>query len=236
MGWPNSARRRCTWPSPQVGHQRLSRLGVRFCPQRKIRRQQFFNNGRGIKRSIYKQTISARRRPVWIPKLYNGRNKTFFFWSYEGFRNRDGQRQCADRGLPLRCTTAISVTGSTQPASRFRSDPIDAVTAANGTVTRQVFSNNLVPKNLFDPQVVKALAAFRSGVTPLPNNGAAPTLAYVNNNYLITSGTEIRPNTKMSVKGDHVFSGKAGFGYSGYNWIQPEARRERTFGPARLLR
>src|SRR5436190_18588720 len=28
--------------------------------------------------------------PVWIPKLYNGRNKTFFFVSYEGFRNRVG--------------------------------------------------------------------------------------------------------------------------------------------------
>ena len=28
--------------------------------------------------------------PVWIPKLYNGRNRTFFFVAYEGFRNRQG--------------------------------------------------------------------------------------------------------------------------------------------------
>ena len=28
--------------------------------------------------------------PVYIPKLYNGKNKTFFFASYEGFRNRNG--------------------------------------------------------------------------------------------------------------------------------------------------
>ena len=28
--------------------------------------------------------------PVWIPKIYNGKNKTFFFFSYEAFRNRDG--------------------------------------------------------------------------------------------------------------------------------------------------
>ena len=26
--------------------------------------------------------------PVYLPKLYDGRNKTFFFFSYEGFRNR----------------------------------------------------------------------------------------------------------------------------------------------------
>ncbi len=24
--------------------------------------------------------------PVWIPKVYNGKNKTFFFYSYEYFR------------------------------------------------------------------------------------------------------------------------------------------------------
>ena len=43
-------------------------------------------------RSVYKQndfgaTLGA---PVYFPKLYNGRNRTFFFASYEGFRNRVG--------------------------------------------------------------------------------------------------------------------------------------------------
>ena len=28
--------------------------------------------------------------PVWLPKLYNGKNKTFFFSSMEWFRNRVG--------------------------------------------------------------------------------------------------------------------------------------------------
>ena len=28
--------------------------------------------------------------PVWLPKLYNGRDHTFFFVTYEGFRNRIG--------------------------------------------------------------------------------------------------------------------------------------------------
>ena len=27
--------------------------------------------------------------PVWIPKIYDGKNKTFFFWSYERFRNKN---------------------------------------------------------------------------------------------------------------------------------------------------
>ena len=29
--------------------------------------------------------------PVWIPKLYNGRDKTFWFFNYEGLRLRQGQ-------------------------------------------------------------------------------------------------------------------------------------------------
>src|SRR5207302_1990919 len=43
-------------------------------------------------RSIYRQNDygATAAGPVWIPKLYNGRDKTFFFVSYEGFRNRVG--------------------------------------------------------------------------------------------------------------------------------------------------
>ena len=43
-------------------------------------------------RSIYRQNDygATASGPVWIPKLYNGRDKTFFFVSYEGFRNRVG--------------------------------------------------------------------------------------------------------------------------------------------------
>ena len=52
----------------------------------------FFSNRAGKARQIYKQndfgfTVGG---PVWIPKLYHGKDKTFFFFSYEGFRNRNG--------------------------------------------------------------------------------------------------------------------------------------------------
>ena len=43
-------------------------------------------------RSVYRQNdfgVTA-GGPVVIPKLYDGRNKTFFFASFEGFRNRVG--------------------------------------------------------------------------------------------------------------------------------------------------
>ena len=77
----------------QVRHQRLPRLGLRVPPQQRFRRQQLLQQRRsGIPISIYKQndfgaTVGG---PVWIPKIYNGKDKTFFFFSYEGFRNRTG--------------------------------------------------------------------------------------------------------------------------------------------------
>jgi hypothetical protein len=50
------------------------------------------NNLLGSKRSLDRQndfgaTIGG---PVYIPKLYNGKNKTFFFFAYEGFRFQNG--------------------------------------------------------------------------------------------------------------------------------------------------
>ena len=52
----------------------------------------FFSNALNQKKAVYKQNDfgATAGGPVWIPKIYNGRNKTFFFFSYEGFRNRKG--------------------------------------------------------------------------------------------------------------------------------------------------
>jgi hypothetical protein len=50
----------------------------------------FFNNANDIERQqlIRNQFGFAVGGPVYIPKLYNGRDKFFFFGSYEGFRER----------------------------------------------------------------------------------------------------------------------------------------------------
>jgi len=182
----------------------------------------FFNNKRGIGRAIYKQHDfgGSVGGPVVIPKLYNGKNRTFFFTSYEAFRNRDGAAGSV-RTVPTEemyngdFRNWVNPTGARIPIY----DPTSQTVAANGTVTRQVFPDNMIPRAMFDPTVVRALGVFRSGETPLPNTGARPgTVDYVTNNYLISKGTEVRPNTKISVKGDHVFSSRSRIsGYWGYN-------------------
>ena len=45
--------------------------------------------------------------PVRIPWLYNGRDKTFFFFNYEGFRQVTGANRCFQRP-PRPCSAATS--------------------------------------------------------------------------------------------------------------------------------
>jgi outer membrane receptor protein involved in Fe transport len=174
----------------------------------------FFNNARGIARPIYKQHDfgGAVGGPVWIPKLYNGRNKSFFFFAYEGFRNRAGATG-ATRTVPTaemydgNFSNWVDSAGKVIPIY----DPTTQTTNAAGAVTRQPFSGNIVPRQLFDPVVQTALKVFQSGPSGVlkPNVSAAPgTPGYVLNNFLVTAGSEVRPQTKYSVKADQVISEK----------------------------
>src|SRR3989442_14585988 len=111
-------------------------------------------------RSIYRQNDygATAAGPVWIPKLYNGRDKTFFFVSYEGFRNRVGANN-----------TILSVPTPEMYKGDFRQwvdqnnklitiyDP--ATTAASGNTTvRAPFPGNQIPAERFS-KVASAIAA-----------------------------------------------------------------------------
>ena len=52
----------------------------------------FFNNAAGKARGVLKQHDfgATAGGPIYLPKIYDGRNRTFFFASYQGFRNRAG--------------------------------------------------------------------------------------------------------------------------------------------------
>ncbi len=157
-------------------------------------------------RSVYRQndfgfTASG---PVWIPKLYDGRNKTFFFMSYEGFRNRVGAND-----------VIMSVPTPEMYSGDFRNwvdqnnnaisiyDPGTTRPNPNGAgYIRDPFAGNQIPTNRFST-TASAIASFGAGVKP--NRGFAPgTSGYVRNNYIVTGGTEITPTDKWSIKGDQV--------------------------------
>jgi len=53
---------------------------------------EWFNNFRGAHRDIDKKNDygGSWGGPVWIPKIYNGHDKTFFFFSWEQYRQKQG--------------------------------------------------------------------------------------------------------------------------------------------------
>lgn len=180
-------------------------------------------------RSVYRQndfgfTASG---PVWIPKIYNGRNKTFFFVSYEGFRNRVGAN---DSILSVPTPEMYRGDFSNWVDQNGRQIPIydPATTRANpngsGSI-RDVFPNNQIPTNRFST-TASAIAAFAQGVQP--NRGFAPgTSGYVRQNYIVSGGTMITPTDKWSVKGDQMIGNNHRVSYL---WNMTEFRNKP--GPA----
>src|SRR5262249_24572619 len=154
----------------------------------------------------------------------HGKDKSFFFASYEGFRNRVGATtSTATVPTPEMYNGDFSnwVTGSGAliPIYDFATQTTDA----SGKVTRQPFPGNQIPANRFDPLATKIIGVYQSGPGGklIPNTGAAPgTSAYVRANYLITQGLSLNPWDKFSVKGDHIFSARDRLsGYYGRNRV-----------------
>jgi hypothetical protein len=134
----------------------------------------FFANKNGIPRPTYhfNQFGVTSGGPVWIPKVYNGRNKVFWFFAYEGLRDSDPANAPAEGG-----PTAITVPTAAERKGDFSAllqvpktgatyqiyDPLSGL--ANGSrTTRTPFPNNVIPSNRLNPISMNYLQFY-----PLPN-------------------------------------------------------------------
>ena len=111
----------------------------------------FFNNVLGKPRSQDRYNLFGGKLggPVRIPKLYNGKEKTFFFFNYEGLR----------RSSPYFNT-------STVPSAAFRSgDFSGSKVPVYDPRTNAPFPGNKIPSDRIDPAAAKIL-----GVLPTPNS------------------------------------------------------------------
>jgi Carboxypeptidase regulatory-like domain len=87
--------------------------------------------------------------PVIIPKLYNGRNKTFFFGAYQGWRFSQAQ----DNNLLV--PTAAELAGDESDNGQNPIyDPFSTVATPGGGYTRTVFPNNQIPADRIDQRMV----------------------------------------------------------------------------------
>lgn len=80
--------------------------------------------------------------PVVIPKVFDGRNTTFFHASYQGWRFRRANNTL------LRVPTAANLAGNLSDEPRQIYDPLTTVANPNGTgFVRQPFAGNIIPQS-----------------------------------------------------------------------------------------
>ncbi|MGH8245687.1 MAG: carboxypeptidase regulatory-like domain-containing protein, partial [Gammaproteobacteria bacterium] len=128
----------------------------------------FFGNRQGVPLTSFRrnQFGGAIGGPIVIPGLVNGRDKFFFFTSYEGLRESTRNTATftfatqAERAGDFSRTSRVAV-GQCQPVSIF--DPFSTRPVAGGGFVRTQFPGNVIPANLQDPVAVRAASYF-----PLP--------------------------------------------------------------------
>src|SRR2546425_6799381 len=158
--------------------------------------------------------------PVWIPKIYNGRDKAFFFFSWEQYRNNLGTGTTSTVPSEAERSGDFSAllgapTGQTNPCD---GTPIllgqifdPATTEECGGSSRKAFPGNIIPADQISTVAQNVLQ-----FVPLPSQpdradcGHAPC-----DNFLFTATRPTR-DTTMTFKIDYNVSpnGKAFFSYS----------------------
>jgi hypothetical protein len=193
----------------------------------------YFENTRSVlKQHDFGGTFGG---PVWIPKLYNGKNKTFFFFSIENFRNRAGANAFLT-SVPTQemyqgdFSKWVDANGNLLPIydpDTTRENPAFnpnlAISEANPRYIRTPFEGNKIPQDRISPLARRYLDYVGNSV--FPNAGGAPgTFAYVNQNFRSSGGSSLFPWTKWSLKLDHSFSERhkiSGLYNYGLSEVQP---------------
>src|SRR5262245_3350784 len=93
--------------------------------------------------------------PVVIPKLYNGRNKTFFMYGYEGIWSFDPSPWVVE-STPTPAQRGGDLSGLLDLGSRYQIyDPYSVAPAANGLFSRSPLPSNRIPSSLINPVAAK---------------------------------------------------------------------------------
>jgi hypothetical protein len=133
--------------------------------------------------------------PVWIPKIYNGKDRTFFFVSYAGSRKRGAtDTEGVQIPTPTNLMGDFSDLRDSRGNLRLIYDPATTRPDPQAGFVRLPFTNNQVPRERMDPVALK-IASF----IPAPN--APGTL-----NYRGQVGEFILDPDTFVLKIDHAFT------------------------------
>lgn len=100
--------------------------------------------------------------PVWIPKIFNGKNRVFWFYSYEGIRQSEPEPTFST--LPTAEERRGDFSGLLKLGSAYTIYDPNTGTLQSGAVRRTAFPGNIIPTDRLNPIALKILQS-----VPLPN-------------------------------------------------------------------
>jgi len=136
-----------------------------------------------LRRNQFGATVSG---PVYVPKIYDGRNRTFFMFTWDSLRRINGKSQ----------RTVVPEPEMLRGDFSHATDPYGKPVALTDAVSKAPFPNNQIPASRMDPVAVKL-----SRYYPAPNFRAG---VY---NY-ISQGNATNDINSFGVKGDHNISSR----------------------------
>jgi hypothetical protein len=165
----------------------------------KLNANDFFANRSGTARAPFRfnQFGGTFGGPVYIPKLYDGRNKTFVFGNVEIVRFIQGVTFTATLPDPQMLTGDFSNARLADGRLVTIYDPATTTANPSGGFTRTAFPGNVIPANRIDPVARAVARLFPAPTTPNRPLGAI--------NYTRTAGSRI-PKDTWSVRLDHHFN------------------------------
>ncbi|MDX2032200.1 MAG: hypothetical protein SF339_16115 [Blastocatellia bacterium] len=163
-----------------------------------------------LRRNQYGASLSG---PIRLPKVYDGRGRTFFSFSFEATRERIAQSALftvpTDRQRAGDFSDLVDTAGNpvllydpktTRPNPNY--DPSQPVSTGNLQYLRDPFPNNRIPENRIDPVTRSILALY-----PRANTNVGP---FLQNNYWINSPYENRADGVIA-KIDHALNARHQF-------------------------
>jgi hypothetical protein len=164
----------------------------------------WFNNLTGTRKPVTttNQYGFALGGPVLLPHIYNGHDKTFWFFNYEGLRDRVGLTQIFTIPTPLQLQGNFSQTFSSPGHLIQIYDPLTTQPnpTQSGSYTRMNFPGNIIPPARMSPVAVKMGALY-----PAPNTAGNPVTGA--NNFAASAAV---PNTQdqFTTRIDHIVGEK----------------------------
>ncbi len=174
-----------------------------FLRNSKLDANNFFSNRSGqqlgaFQRNEFGGSVGG---PIVLPKLYNGKNRTFFFTAFEGRRQRSASTRFMTLPTELQKQGDFSETLNSAGQQRVIYDPFSTAPDPSrpGFFMRTPFANNRIPTAMMDPVALNVQDYY--GATP-----NVPGQPFTGQNNFFFQGKARSDVNRGTTKVDHQFT------------------------------